>query len=134
MVAKDANVNIVVVAAKCLTGIANGLRKDFNKYATMCLPPLMERFKEKKQHIVDVLREACDAIYQSTNLEAIAELSVGFLAHKTPYVRMQVALFLVRCFSMATQTTLPKKVLKLYLPGLIKVCSRIFPFKLCLNK
>jgi cytoskeleton-associated protein 5 len=81
----------------------------------------MERFKEKKQNIVDALREACDAIYPSTNLEAIQEIVIGFLSHKTPVVRQQVALFLVRCFSMSTQTTLPKKVLKLYLPPLIKV-------------
>jgi cytoskeleton-associated protein 5 len=81
----------------------------------------MERFKEKKQNVVDALREACDAIYQSTNLETIGELTIACLAHKTPVVRIQVALFLVRCFLMSTTTTLPKKVLKLYLPSLIKV-------------
>lgn len=81
----------------------------------------MERFKEKKQNVVDALREACDAIYPSTNLEAISEMCVAFLAHKTPVVRQQVALFLTRCFAMSTQTTLPKKVLKLYLPALVKV-------------
>lgn len=81
----------------------------------------MERFKEKKQNIVDAMREACDAIYPSTNLEAIQEMCAGFLAHKTPVVRQQVALFLARCFAMSTQATLPKKILKLYLPPLIKV-------------
>ena len=81
----------------------------------------MERFKEKKQNVVDALREACDAIYPSTNLEAISEMCVAFLGHKTPVVRQQVALFLTRCFAMSTQTTLPKKVLKLYLPPLVKV-------------
>jgi cytoskeleton-associated protein 5 len=85
------------------------------------MEPLMERFKEKKQNVVDALREACDAIYPSTNLEAISEMCVAFLGHKTPVVRQQVALFLTRCFAMSTQTTLPKKVLKLYLPPLVKV-------------
>jgi cytoskeleton-associated protein 5 len=127
IVAKDANVNIVIVAAKCITGIANGVRKDFNKYALMALEPLMERFKEKKQHIVDALREACDAIYTSTNLEAIQEMAIGFLGHKTPVVRQQVALFLARCFAMSTQTTLPKKVLKAYLPPLVKNLSEADP-------
>lgn len=83
----------------------------------------MERFKEKKQNVVDALREACDAVYPSTNLEAIQEMCVGYLAHKTPVVRQQVALFLVRCFAMSTQATLPKKILKLYLPPLIKVIN-----------
>ena len=93
----------------------------------MALEPLMERFKEKKQHIVDALREACDAIYPSTNLEAIQEMALGFLAHKTPVVRQQVALFLARCFAMSTQTTLPKKVLKAYLPALVKNLSEADP-------
>ena len=127
LVAKDANINIVVTSAKCICGIAQGLRKDFGKYALMALEPLMERFKEKKQHIVDVLREACDAIYPSTNLEAIAEMCIGYLAHKTPVVRQHVALFLARCFAMSTQATLPKKTLKLYLPALVKNLSEADP-------
>jgi cytoskeleton-associated protein 5 len=120
-VAKDANVNIVISAAKCIAGIAKGIRKDFNKYALVAIEPCMERFKEKKQNIVDALREAIDAIYPSTNLEAIQETTIGFLAHKTPCVRQNVALFLAKCFAMSTQSTLPKKVLKAYLSPLIKV-------------
>lgn len=124
LVNKDSNVNIVVVAAKCIAGIANGLRKDFAKYASLCVAPLMDRFKEKKQNIVDALREALDALYMSTNLENIAETAIANLGHKTPVVRQQVALFLARCFAMSTQTTLPKKVLKLYLPPLTKVIKK----------
>ena len=37
IVAKDSNVNIVVVAAKCIAGIANGIRKEFSKYALMVI-------------------------------------------------------------------------------------------------
>ncbi len=119
--------NIVIVAAKCIAGIANGVRKDFSKYALMAIEPCMERFKEKKQNVVDALREACDAIYPSTNLEAIQEMCLGFLAHKTPVVRQQIALFLARCFAMSTQNTLPKKVLKAYLPALVKNLSEADP-------
>ncbi|CAF0735545.1 unnamed protein product [Brachionus calyciflorus] len=127
IVAKDANINCVIVAAKCIAGLANGLRKDFGKYALTCMEPLMEKFKEKKQNIVDALREACDAIYPSTNLEVINEVCIALLAHKTPVVRQQVALFLARCFAMSTQTSLPKKVLKLYIPPLIKNLSEADP-------
>jgi cytoskeleton-associated protein 5 len=109
LVAKDTNINIVLTSTKCLCALALGLRKDFSKYSTMAIEPIMERFKEKKQHILDVLREACDAIYPSTNLEALSEMCVGYLAHKTPVVRQQVGLFLARCFAMSTQTSLPKK-------------------------
>ena len=88
--------------------------------------PLIERFKEKKQNVIDTVREALNALYSSTNLEAISESLIPFLAHKTPVVRQQVALFLVRCFAMSTQTSLPKKTLKLYLPPLIKVTFFFF--------
>ena len=52
----------------------------------------------------------------------MAEVAVGALAHKTPIVRQSTEQFLTKCFAMATQATLPKKVLKLYLPPLVKVC------------
>ena len=51
----------------------------------------------------------------------MAEIAVIALAHKTPIVRQCTQQFLTKCFAMATQTTLPKKVLKIYLPALIKV-------------
>jgi len=35
LVANDRNVNIVVVAAKCIGGIASGIRKKFSKYAQL---------------------------------------------------------------------------------------------------
>jgi hypothetical protein len=51
----------------------------------------------------------------------MAEIAVAALAHKTPIVRQSTQQFLTKCFAMATQTTLPKKVLKIYLPALVKV-------------
>lgn len=122
IVAKDANIVVATLAAKCIGCLASGLRKEFSKYSLTCLEPLCDRFKEKKQNVVDTVREALDAIYRSTNLDAISETIMPFLAHKTPVVRQQVALFLCKCFAMSTQTSLPKKTLKLYLPPLIKVC------------
>jgi cytoskeleton-associated protein 5 len=123
LVAKDSNVNVMMVAAKCIACIASGLRKDFSKHAVNCIEPCMERFKEKKQNIVDAMREACDAIYPSTNLEVLQETCCTLLAHKTPVVRQQVALFLAKCFAMSDLTSLPKKLLKLYLPPLLKNLS-----------
>ena len=111
IVAKDANINIVVVAAKCITGIAQGVRKDFSKYALMTLLSLMVRFKEKKKKVVNALREACIAIYPSTNFEEIHEMCVGYLGHKAAAVRQQVGLFLAEYFTMSTQTSMPKKVI-----------------------
>lgn len=60
-----------------------------------------------------------------TNLEQLAEVAVGLLGHKTPIVRQCTQQFLTKCFSMATSATLPKKILKIYLPALIKVMSSV---------
>lgn len=45
--------------------LANGLKKQFEAYASACMPSLLEKFKEKKQNIVLPLRDAVDAIYLS---------------------------------------------------------------------
>ncbi len=71
LVTEDTNVNVKILAAKCIACLASGLHKDFKKYALVLLKPCLERFKEKKQIIVDAMREACDAIYPSTSLKAI---------------------------------------------------------------
>lgn len=49
--------------------LANGLKKRFETYASACILPLLEKFKEKKQNVVLPLRDAVDAIYLSvTNI------------------------------------------------------------------
>jgi len=48
-----------------MTLLANGLKKRFETYASICIPALFEKFKEKKQNIVLPLRDAVDAIYLS---------------------------------------------------------------------
>ena len=70
----------------------------------------------------DLRRRSSDFFFQ-TNLEQFSEVAVTLLAHKTPIVRQCTQQFLSKCFSMATQMTLPKKALKIYLPALIKVLS-----------
>ncbi|CAF4631862.1 unnamed protein product, partial [Rotaria socialis] len=55
-----------------------------------------------------------------TNLEQLSEIAVVLLAHKTPIVRQSTHQFFTKCFSMATQATLSKKILKIYLVSLIK--------------
>lgn len=47
--------------------LASGLKKQFETYASACMPSLLEKFKEKKQNIVLPLRDAVDAIYLSVN-------------------------------------------------------------------
>ncbi|CAF2747465.1 unnamed protein product [Rotaria sp. Silwood2] len=120
IVAKDSNVPVVLVAAKCLTALAKGLRKTFKNYAVGIIEVCLDRCREKKTNVIEVLREACEAAYPGTNLEQFSEVAVVLLAHKTPIVRQCTQQFLTKCFSMATQATLPKKILKIYLQSLIK--------------
>ncbi|CAF3330130.1 unnamed protein product [Rotaria socialis] len=120
IISKDSNVPVVIVTAKCMTGLAKGLRKAFKNHTINVLEVCLDRFREKKPNVLEALRETCEAAYPGTNLEQMAEVAVAVLAHKTPIVRQSTQQFLTKCFAMATQTTLPKKVLKLYLPPLIK--------------
>ncbi|XP_018326942.1 protein mini spindles isoform X2 [Agrilus planipennis] len=120
IVQKDSNVVVVTVGTKCLGGLANGLKKRFQTYAGVCLPALLEKFKEKKQTVVVAIREAVDAIYLSTTIEAIFEDVIEILNNKNPAVKSETALFLARAFAKTQPTALNKKLLKAYSSGLIK--------------
>lgn len=63
IIQKDANVVVIALAGRCLAGLAKGLKKKFQTYASACIPTLLEKFKEKKQNVVLAIREAIDAIY-----------------------------------------------------------------------
>ncbi|KAH9494766.1 Cytoskeleton associated protein 5 [Bulinus truncatus] len=127
VIAKDSNVMLVTIAVKILAGIAKGLRKKFQPYATQCVSTILEKFKEKKQNVVVALREAIDACYESINLEAIMEDTVAALDNKNPSIKMETALFLSRCFARCSQATLPKKMLKGYVTPLLKTVNDTDP-------
>jgi cytoskeleton-associated protein 5 len=59
---------VIAVAGKCMTGLANGLKRKFSSYALACIPTILEKFKEKKQNVVTAMREAIDAIYPSVSV------------------------------------------------------------------
>ena len=64
---KDSNVVVVALAGKCITGLANGLRKKFTPYSSAIIPAILEKFKEKKVNVVTSLREAIDAVFASVS-------------------------------------------------------------------
>lgn len=124
VVAKDSNVMLVAIAAKCLYGLATGLRKKFSPYAVTCIKVFLEKFKEKKANVVTALREAIDAVYLTTNLEAISEDTIASLNDKNPSVKSETATFLARCcFARCTPATLPKKLLKPFCETLLKTIN-----------
>ncbi|XP_068168966.1 cytoskeleton-associated protein 5 isoform X2 [Antennarius striatus] len=120
VVGKDANVMLVSVAAKCLAGLASGLRKKFGTYAGQVVPTILEKFKEKKLQVVQALQEAIDAIFLTTTLQNLSEDILAVMDNKNPSIKQQASLFLARSFRHCTQATLPKSVLKPFCAALIK--------------
>ncbi|XP_055365710.1 cytoskeleton-associated protein 5 isoform X1 [Betta splendens] len=120
VVGKDANVMLVSMAAKCLAGLASGLRKKFGTYAGQVVPTILEKFKEKKPQVVQSLQEAIDAIFLTTTLQNLSEDILGVMDNKNPSIKQQASLFLARSIRHCTQATLPKSILKPLCAALIK--------------
>lgn len=76
VISKDTNVMLVTLAAKCVTGLANGLRKKFSPYAVQCTEAILLKFKEKKPMVVAALREAIDAIYPSVSINSTVQFRI----------------------------------------------------------
>ncbi|XP_053545282.1 cytoskeleton-associated protein 5 [Bombina bombina] len=120
VVGKDTNVMLVALAAKCLTGLATGLRKKFGTYAGHVVPTILEKFKEKKPQVVQALQEAIDATFLTTTLQNISEDVLGVMDNKNPAIKQQASLFLARSFRHCTPSTLPKSLLKPFCAALLK--------------
>lgn len=120
VLSKDTNVVLVAAAGKCLCLLAKGLGKKFQPYAAVCISGALEKFKEKKTNVVMALRDAIDAMYPSTNLEAIQEDVLAALANKNPNVKTETALFIARSLTKTQPAVLNKKLLKAYVTALLK--------------
>ncbi|OAD59416.1 Cytoskeleton-associated protein 5 [Eufriesea mexicana] len=123
VISKDTNVLVVALAGKCLAGLAAGLKKRFQPYATSCLSSILEKFREKKQNVVQALREAADAIFLSVSIDLILEDTVVALENKNPAVKAETAAYLARCFSRTPPPTLNKKLLKAYTDPIVRDSS-----------
>lgn len=73
----DANVNVVIEAAKVIEGLANGLGKPFGRFRGVVMPGIIERLKERKANVVEALGRALDAVFTSVSpLTGCAGLSL----------------------------------------------------------
>ncbi|XP_056382427.1 LOW QUALITY PROTEIN: cytoskeleton-associated protein 5 [Hyla sarda] len=120
VVGKDTNVLLVALAAKCIAGLASGLRKKFGSYACHVVPTILEKFKEKKPQVVQALQEAIDATFLTTTLQNISEDILAVMDNKNPSIKQQTSLFLARSFRHCTPSTLPKSLLKPFCAALLK--------------
>ncbi|XP_043263019.1 protein mini spindles [Colletes gigas] len=127
VISKDTNVLVVALAGKCLAGLAIGLKKRFQPYATACLSSILEKFREKKQNVVQALKEAADAIFLSVTIDIILEDTLAALENKNPAVKAETAAYLSRCFSRTPPQSLNKKLLKAYTGVLLKTLNEPDP-------
>ncbi|WFD30660.1 hypothetical protein MSPP1_001681 [Malassezia sp. CBS 17886] len=95
-VQKDANINVVAAAARCLAALADAMRADFARYLGV-LPTLLEKLKERKQTVIDALEGALDAAFRAASLGSILDAALAAAAHKNPAVKGGALRFLVRC-------------------------------------
>lgn len=103
---KDANIQVVALAANTIECFAKGLRRDFVRYIPFVLSPMLERLKEKKVHVTEALRAALIAVFNCTTLSEILDETLEFLKHKTPQVKIETLRFLTQCLS--TTKIMPK--------------------------
>lgn len=94
----DANVLVVISAAQCLENFSKGLRKSFAPYRSEVIPALLERFKEKKQNVIEAIKSTLDTMgkYSLPTMFEMQDLLTPFLAHKNPQVKSETLLWLSR--------------------------------------
>uniref|UniRef100_A0A7E4UZT1 TOG domain-containing protein n=1 Tax=Panagrellus redivivus TaxID=6233 RepID=A0A7E4UZT1_PANRE len=120
VIEKDANINNQALAAKLLTGIANGLRTKFAPHAPSIYPALFEKFKEKKPQLREPLCECVDAFGKTINLEIIVDDLIAAMAKPNPSIKQQLDNFIFRQLVRFTTATHPKKFVKAVVPQLVK--------------
>lgn len=120
IIGKDSNVMIVAQAGLCVAGLAKGLKKKFQPFSLSFTETILEKFKEKKANVVTSMREAIDAVYQTTTLEAIQETVSAALANKNPQVKAETTAFLGRALCYCTPVILNKKLLKVITTDLLR--------------
>ncbi|KAK6198560.1 armadillo-type protein [Scheffersomyces amazonensis] len=99
---KDANIQVVQLAANCIEYISNGLKKNFHRYQHLVLPPIIDRLKEKKASVATALANALDSIFRSSSLSDILDDTLNGLKSKIPQNKISSANYLQRCLAATT--------------------------------
>lgn len=98
---KDANIQVVQLAANGVEFLSKGLKEGFHKYQHLVVGPMIERTKEKKPAVAEALANALDSIYENSSLgDVLDDILVG-MKHKTPQVKISSTNYLQRCLASA---------------------------------
>lgn len=103
---KDANIQVVQLAANAVEFLSKGLREEFRKYQNIVFGNLIERTKEKKPLVSQALFDAMFSIFQFSSLMEILDETIAGMKHKTPQIKISSMGFLKKC--LAVTTTMPK--------------------------
>ncbi|KAJ2551363.1 hypothetical protein EV175_003719, partial [Coemansia sp. RSA 1933] len=97
----DTNIIVATLVIQCLGLFASALRQPFSPYIQSTLPALVEKSKERKQSVVDAIRETMDAYFAAAGLDltVIGDHYFTGATHKNPQVRAESNHFLRRCFA-----------------------------------
>ncbi|ORY29668.1 armadillo-type protein [Naematelia encephala] len=103
----DANVNVVIEAAKVIEGLAKGIGKPFGRFRGSIMAGALERLKERKANVVEALGKALDALFEVSTLSDIVEDVLTALKSKNPQVKEGALKFFHR--SLCTTLNAPGK-------------------------
>ncbi|VDM39976.1 unnamed protein product [Toxocara canis] len=106
---KDANVVVVTLGVRALSGIAKGLSTKFSKYIPMFMVILFEKFKEKKTTVREALTDCVDAIASTTHMDGFIESVVEVLEKKStnPDVKANIDRWIYRTLLRYTPSDVP---------------------------
>lgn len=107
---KDANIQVVQLAANSLEYLSRGLQKDFHRYQHMVVAPMIERSKEKKPSVAEALANALDLIFKYSSLGDILDDTLNGMRHKTPQVKISAINYLQRCLANTPTAPLSAQV------------------------
>ncbi|CCG22963.1 hypothetical protein CORT_0D01150 [Candida orthopsilosis Co 90-125] len=101
---RDANIQVVQLAATCANYVAKGLGKNWLRYQSIILGSVIERTKEKKPSVALALDTFLDTMFTISGLSGpILEESVAGMKLKVPQNKIACANFLHRCLANTTK-------------------------------
>eukprot|EP00698_Gefionella_okellyi_P019769 TRINITY_DN610_c0_g2_i2.p1 TRINITY_DN610_c0_g2~~TRINITY_DN610_c0_g2_i2.p1 ORF type:complete len:1667 (+),score=555.77 TRINITY_DN610_c0_g2_i2:217-5001(+) len=108
VVAKDANIPVVIEACRALTNLVTGLRKEFLPCSRIVLEAVLGRLKEKK-NIADAAMAILDAMAAGGAIHMVdmqETISSNLNAAKTPQHKAMILSWLTRCLKSCTKQML----------------------------
>lgn len=96
VLAKDTNQMCAGLAVQGVRSLVTGLRSEFRKYAPRVVPPLVERFKEKKPTFVEGINGCLDMLLRWSSFDVLVGPLLAGASHKTPAVKLEATRYLAR--------------------------------------